>query len=1128
MSTQSPRRPDRVADRQRAERLAKLDALRARGVDPYPPRYERDTTLARAREDAAALTPGEHIGEQLSVAGRVVAIRRHGGLLFLDLRDRSGRLQLIVSRDELGAESFADARALDLGDQIGARGVAARSRRGEPSLLAREVTLLAKALRALPDMHHGIADPDTRFRRRYLDLIVNDRPREVFRKRFATVAALRRVLVERGYTEVETQFLDASAGGAAARPFATHHNALDLDMYMRIALELPLKRLVVGGMERVFEIGRVFRNEGLDSRHNPEFTLLECYAAYGDYTDMMELTEALIVEAARAATGGTSVEVDGAPLELRPPWRRARMIDLVSEATGEEVHPSMPVERARELADRHQVPHLGAWGAGKIISELCDELVEHTLREPTFVIDHPREISPLARVHREDPELTERFELVVAGRELANAYSELNDPIDQRARFEAQAELGAAGDEEAESIDEDYLRALEHGLAPTGGLGIGVDRLVMLLAGVDSIREVILFPTMRPQEGARLRGPRRERRPAAMPSAGGAAGAAAASAESLAAEAAMAEEAEQVHALASERPDPEPAPAWRPGTLPHRGAVHVLAWLTAILGLLTVLPLPEVAEDFGVPRNFALRFGQGKLVVEVAAVLIGLVLVATAFGIARRKRNAWWIALVLFGLATVLHVLKGPDPLLALSSAAMAIALVWFRDAFTARGDPRSLLGLARFVPVYLGVVLLFGIGTLYIEQRRVSPGVDLPGSLETTFLGLIGIDGPYTYRGRFLNDVYPTALLALGIAGLLAILFLLLRPIVGRSPATEEERERARAIVHAHGDDTLAYFALREDKRYFFSADGRSLVAYAWIAGYALVAGDPIGPPEDHGRTLDEFLRFCRRRAWRFAFLAVRDVDLPLYRARGLHAVYLGDEALIRCERFTLAGHGRKAVREAVRRLERRHRFELIRETDATPELRRALNEISEHWRGKEPERGFTMATSRDVEGEEADLLLAIAFGEEDRPEGFLRLVPCYGSDPGYSLDLMRRRPGSENGITEYLIAMTATELGEHGFRRLSMNFAAWGRLFAQDAQLGWRDRALRRVATWLNPYFQIKSLRDFNAKFGPEWIGRSIVVEEASQMPRVGVLYASVEGFIKVPVIGRYLVPAGRDEGD
>ena len=576
------------------------------------------------------------------------------------------------------------------------------------------------------------------------------------------------------------------------------------------------------------------------------------------------------------------------------------------------------------------------------------------------------------------------------------------------------------------------------------------------------------------------------------------------------------------------RPEPAPPPARVPGTLPHRTAVHALAWLTAILGLLTVLPLPGLAEDFGVPRSFALRFGQGKLVVDVAAVLIGLVLVATAFGIARRKRNAWWIALTLFAVATALHVLKGPDPLLALSSAAMAVALVWFRDAFTARGDPRSLLGLARFVPVYLGVVLLFGIGTLYIEQRRVSPGVDLTGALETTLLGLIDIDGPYDYRGRFLNDVYPTALFALGIAGLAAGLFLLLRPIVGRHPATEQERERARAIVHAHGDDTLAYFALREDKRYFFSADGRSLVAYAWIAGYALVAGDPIGPPQDHGRTLDEFLRFCRRRAWRFAFLAVRDIDLPLYRARGLHAVYLGDEALIRCDGFTLQGHARKAVREAVRRLERRHRFELIREADASPELCGALNEISEHWRGKEPERGFTMSTSRDVEGHEADLLLAVAFGDGDRPEGFLRLVPCYGPDPGYSLDLMRRRPGSENGITEYLIAQAAMDLGEHGFRRLSMNFAAWGRLFAADAQLGWRDRGMRWLATRLNPYFQIKSLRDFNAKFDPEWVGRSIVVEEPSQMPRVGVLYASVEGFIKVPVLGRYLVPAGRDEAD
>ncbi len=1127
-----PPAADRVVARQRARRLAKLDALRARGIDPYPPRYDADHTVAAVRELADPLAPGAASGHEVRVAGRIVGIRRHGGLVFLDLRDRTARIQLMASRADLEPEAFAAVCALDLGDWVGAGGEPARSRRGEPSLRAREITLLSKALRPLPDLHHGIADPDTRFRQRHLDLIVNAEPRAVFETRFATIAAIRRVLAERGYTEVETQFLDASAGGAAARPFITRHNALDLDMYLRIALELPLKRLIVGGMERVFEIGRVFRNEGLDSRHNPEFTLLECYAAYEDYTGMMELTEALVVAAAHAATGGTTVEVDGAPVDLKPPWRRARMIDLVAEATGVAAHPAMPLEEARALAEHHQVPYLPAWGTGRIIKEICDEVVEPTLTEPTFVTDHPREISPLARVHRDDPELTERFELVVAGRELANAYSELNDPVDQRARFEAQAALRAAGDEEAESVDEDYLRALEYGLPPTGGIGVGIDRLVMLLAGVDSIREVILFPTMRPEEGARPRGPRRGRRArAGMPSAAGAADASAVRAGGLAHEAARAEAAETVHALASDPPHQvEPAaeapPVVTPGTLPHRRAVRTLGWLTAILGLLTVLPLPSLAGDLDVPRTLALRVGEGRLVVDVAAVLIGLVLVATGFGLARRKHNAWWIAVVLFAVATALHVLKGPAALLSLSSAGMVVALVWYRDAFTARGDPRSLLGFARFLPVWLGVVLLFGVGSLYLESDRVVPGPTLDGALETTFLGLIGVDGPYAYRGRFLNVVYPDTLLALGIAGLLAGLFLLLRPIVGRNPATDAEREQARAIIHAHGDDTLAYFALREDKRYFFSADGRSLVAYAWIAGYALVAGDPIGPPEDHGRTLDEFLRFCRRRAWKFAFLAVRDVDLPLYKARGLYSMYLGDEAIIRCDRFTLGGHRMKAVREAVRRLEKRHRFELIRETEATPELRRALNEISEHWRGKEPERGFTMTTSREVEGTEADLLLAIAFDGDDRPDGFLRLVPCYGADPGYSLDLMRRRPASENGITEYLLARTAIELGEHGFRRLSMNFAAWGRLFAEDAQLGWRARGQRWIATRLNPYFQIKSLRDFNAKFNPEWVGRSIVIDEPGQMPRVGVLYASVEGFIKIPVVGRYLVPAGRDE--
>jgi lysyl-tRNA synthetase, class II len=384
---------------------------------------------------------------------------------------------------------------------VGVEGTVEVSRKGELSVRVRSFALLAKALRPLPEKHRGLADVDLRQRQRYLDLIVNPDARRVFDIRTKVIAAVRRALDERGFTEVETPVLDVRAGGAAARPFVTHHNALDLDMYLRIALELPLKRCVVGGVERVYEIGRVFRNEGLDTRHNPEFTLLEAYQALADYHDVMELVETIISEAARAAIGGTVVQVEGRDIELAPPWRRVRMADLIEERDGVRMHPSMPIAEARAACDRLGVPYESGWGAGRLMDEVYDATCEPTLYDPTFVYDYPREISPLARTHRDDPEMVERFEAVVGGRELANAYSELNDPVEQRARFETEAAARAAGDEKAERLDEDYIRALEYGLPPTGGLGIGLDRVVMLLAGVGSIRDVILFPTMRPEEG---------------------------------------------------------------------------------------------------------------------------------------------------------------------------------------------------------------------------------------------------------------------------------------------------------------------------------------------------------------------------------------------------------------------------------------------------------------------------------------------------------------------------------------------------------------------------------------------------------------------------------------------------
>ncbi|HKQ17277.1 MAG TPA: lysine--tRNA ligase, partial [Solirubrobacterales bacterium] len=491
----------RFLQEERAHRLAKLDAMRERGVDPYPVRFDRDHTAAAIRDRFADLGPGADSGERVAVAGRVVAVRRHGGLDFLDLRDETGKIQLIATRDALGEDVLHGLEALDLGDWIGVEGVIVTSRRGELSIRIESFALLSKALRPLPDMRHGLTDPEARYRRRYLDLIVDDDSREIFAKRSTVIDATRRVLLDRGFREVETPVLLSQAGGAAARPFITHHNALDIDMFLRIALELPLKRLIVGGMDRVFEVSRVFRNEGLDTRHNPEFTMLEAYQAFGDYNDMMDLTEAIIEASCMAANGTTIVDVDGREVDMKPPYRRATMAELIEEHAGVKMHPSMPLEDARAIADRFGVEWLDVWGAGKIMAEVYDETCEAKLIEPTFVMDHPREVSPLARAHRDDPTLTERFELVVAARELANAYSELNDPVDQAQRFQSEAKLQAGGDEEAEPVDDDYVEALEYGLPPTGGLGIGMDRLVMLIAGVDTIRDVILFPTLRPEEG---------------------------------------------------------------------------------------------------------------------------------------------------------------------------------------------------------------------------------------------------------------------------------------------------------------------------------------------------------------------------------------------------------------------------------------------------------------------------------------------------------------------------------------------------------------------------------------------------------------------------------------------------
>ncbi len=486
-------------DAEQERRLAKVDALREDGIEPYPYRFDRSDTLGELRERYGHLEPGVETDDRVRIAGRVLLIRRQGRLTFATIRDRESSLQLFVSQKVAGDDVMAAVNDLDLGDWVGVEGVVMTTNKGELSVKVDRVQLLAKALRPLPDKWKGLADVDTRYRQRYVDLIVNEDARRAFEVRHAVIASIRRGLTERGFVEVETPVLHVEAGGAHARPFVTHHNALDMDLYLRIALELHLKRLIVGGMERVFEIGRVFRNEGIAPKYNPEFTMLEVYQAFADYTDMLTLTEELIVQAARDALGTTVIEIGDITVDLATPWRRAKLLDLVTEAVGQPVHPSMSVAELRALCDAHQVAYEPFMGPGQLCMELYDALVEPTLVAPTFVTNQPREVSPLARTDRHDPDLVERFELVGARRELANAYSELNDPIDQRQRFEAEQRAKEAGDAEAGSVDEDYLRALEYGMPPTGGLGMGIDRLVMLLTGVPTIKEVILFPTLRPE-----------------------------------------------------------------------------------------------------------------------------------------------------------------------------------------------------------------------------------------------------------------------------------------------------------------------------------------------------------------------------------------------------------------------------------------------------------------------------------------------------------------------------------------------------------------------------------------------------------------------------------------------------
>lgn len=479
-------------------RRDKLAALQAEGKDPFQI-VKYDVT----HHSSDVINNFDELeGKEVSVAGRLMNKRVMGKASFINIQDREGRLQGYISKNDVGEESYLAFKKFDIGDIIGIKGVVFKTQKGEISVRASEITLLSKSLKVLPEKFHGLNDQELRYRQRYLDLIMNPEVKDTFIKRSAILREIRNYLDAQGFLEVETPVLQTIPGGAAARPFITHHNALDIDMYCRIALELPLKRLIVGGLERVYEIGRVFRNEGIDIRHNPEFTLIEIYQAYTDYHGMMDLAEGLFRTIAKNVVGSTTLHYGGYDLDLEKPFERLTMVDAVKKYAGVDFDQIPDTEAARAIAKEKGIEYEERHAKGDILNLFFEEFVEKNLIQPTFIMDYPVEISPLTKRKPSNPDYTERFELFIVGREYGNAYSELNDPIDQRKRFEHQEAMRAAGDDEANMIDEDFLTALEYGMPPTGGIGIGIDRLVMFMTESVSIRDVILFPTMKPLGGA--------------------------------------------------------------------------------------------------------------------------------------------------------------------------------------------------------------------------------------------------------------------------------------------------------------------------------------------------------------------------------------------------------------------------------------------------------------------------------------------------------------------------------------------------------------------------------------------------------------------------------------------------
>ena len=488
---------------ERSVRLGRRSALIEAGVNPYPEHCQVSDHVADLVERYATLEDGADTADVVSVAGRVRAKRGQGKVIFIELQDSTGTIQLFCRINDLGEEGLASVKSFDLGDIVEAKGIVVRTRRGELSIAPTGVRLLSKSVRPLPEKFHGLSDKETRYRQRYVDLIVNDDVRETFRKRSLILSTFRRYMEADGYMEVETPILQTIQGGATAKPFITHFNALNQECYLRIATELHLKRLLVGGFEAVFEVGRIFRNEGMDLTHNPEFTTMEAYRAYSDLEGMKRLAEGVIKAANKAVGNPEVIEYQGQTIDLSGEWACRPMTDIVSDVLGYKVTLDTPVEELASAARAKGIEIKPEWTAGKIIAEIYDELGEDTIVNPTFVCDYPIEVSPLAKRFEDDPRLTHRFELVIAGHEYANAFSELNDPVDQAERFRKQVEEKFAGDDEAMEYDEDYVRALEYGMPPAGGIGIGIDRVVMLLTNSASIRDVLLFPHMKPEAGTK-------------------------------------------------------------------------------------------------------------------------------------------------------------------------------------------------------------------------------------------------------------------------------------------------------------------------------------------------------------------------------------------------------------------------------------------------------------------------------------------------------------------------------------------------------------------------------------------------------------------------------------------------